>query len=59
MDMAGAPANSRRRDLQLQWDQAFRDFESATFEFSASVKRVRNEMDALRAPGAKQHTDAL
>jgi hypothetical protein len=59
MDVTGGPANARRRELQLLWDQAFKDFESATFEFSASVKRVRDEMDALRAAGAQQHKDDL
>ena len=36
----------RYRDLQAEWDRAFREFEAATQEFSATVKQLREDMIA-------------
>ena len=40
--------NTRYRELQAAWDDAFREFESATDEFSAIVKRMHEEAEARR-----------
>jgi len=58
VDVTGGPTNAHRRNLQLQWDQAFHDFEAATHQFAASVKHMRSEMDAIRATAEKQHKRA-
>jgi curved DNA-binding protein CbpA len=36
---------TRYRDLQAEWDTAFREFEAATLAFSMTVKQLREDMD--------------
>ena len=38
----------RYRALQSEWDTAFRQFEAATQNFNASVKHLREKLDASR-----------
>ena len=35
----------RYRDLQAEWDLAFRDFEAATHAFTSLVKHLREDID--------------
>jgi hypothetical protein len=36
----------RYRDLQAEWDAAFREFEAATIAFSSLVKHMRDDLDS-------------
>ena len=47
-DRTSISGNTRYRELQAAWDEAFREFESATEEFSAIVKRMHEEAEARR-----------
>ena len=35
----------RYRDLQAEWDVAFREFEAATIAFTSLVKHMRDDLD--------------
>ena len=37
---------ARYRDLQEKWNTAFSEFDTATREFNASVKTLREKIDA-------------
>jgi hypothetical protein len=50
LDGRGSVAGDRRyREVQAEWDRAFRAFELATEELSAAVKRMHGEVEARRA----------
>jgi|SRR5678815_3165714 hypothetical protein len=42
----GFRADVRYRDLQAEWDVAFREFEAATIAFTSLVKHMREDLDA-------------
>ena len=42
-------------EVQVRWDQAFRDFEAATETFSAAVKKLREDVEAHRSGGQVKH----
>ena len=37
---------ARYRDLQVEWDAAFREFEAATAAFTSLVKHMREDLDS-------------
>ena len=46
----GQAAREQYADLQIEWDEAFSAFEKATEEFSATVKKLHQEVEANRFP---------
>jgi len=40
-------------EVQVRWDQAFRDFEAATEAFSAAVKKLHEDVEAHRSGGGQ------
>jgi len=48
----GQPARLQYESLQREWDEAFRSFEAATDEFSATVRHLHDEIESARVkPG--------
>ena len=44
----GQTARLHHESLQCEWDEAFRAFEAATDEFSATVKHLHDEVESAR-----------
>ena len=43
---AGAMSDTLTRELQRQWDEAFKEFEAATLKFAGIVRRIREKSDS-------------
>ena len=45
---ASVAGEQRYRELQAQWDEAFREFQAATEQFAVSVKHLQEQVEARR-----------
>ena len=50
---AGAEARQRHLELQQAWKESFKEFETATDELAAQVKKLHEEIEANRLPGSE------
>jgi hypothetical protein len=46
----GNAGRQRHAQLQREWEEAFRAFEKATDEFSATVKKLHQDVESHRLP---------
>ena len=46
----GLAERQRYEQLQTEWDEAFKDFQDATGEFTVTMNRLREDVDAQRLP---------
>ena len=53
----GQAARLHHASLQKDWDEAFRAFEAATDEFSATVKHLHDEIESSRKKPDEISTD--
>lgn len=49
LSSGGVEARIRHDQFQAEWEEAFRDFEVATDEFSATVKNLHAEVEARKS----------
>ena len=53
LQLDGITGRQRYADLQAEWEAAFNAFEKATEEFSATVKKLHQDVEAHRLPKAE------
>ena len=46
LNEAGRSSTDRSREVQAEWDVAFRAFEAAANDFTTSVEQLRDKLDA-------------